>query len=98
MEHALFLDRIATLTTGFTPVIDSIYTASDYRFLDLSVTNKILEEVDISNTDNFIAVTNDDEVNILSSLLAKRAGAKNCMTLINNSSYSSLLNNIGKII
>jgi len=57
--------------------------------------NEILEEVNISNTDNFIAVTDDDEVNILSSLLAKRAGAKNCMTLINNSSYSSLLNNIG---
>ena len=57
--------------------------------------NEILEEVDISNIDNFIAVTDDDEVNILSSLLAKRAGAKNCMTLINNSSYSSLLSNIG---
>ena len=55
----------------------------------------ILEEVNISNTGNFIAVTNDDEVNILSSLLAKRAGAQNCMTLVNNSSYSSLLNTIG---
>jgi len=57
--------------------------------------NEILEEVNISNAGNFIAVTDDDEVNILSSLLAKRAGAQNCMTLINNSSYSSLLNNIG---
>ena len=57
--------------------------------------NEILEEVDISEAGNFIAVTDDDEVNILSSLLAKRAGAKSCMTLINNSSYSSLLNNIG---
>ena len=35
------------------------------------------------------------EINILSSLLAKRAGAQNCMTLVNNSSYSSLLNTIG---
>ncbi len=57
--------------------------------------NEILEEVNISQAGNFIAVTNDDEVNILSSLLAKRAGALNCMTLINNSSYGSLLNNIG---
>ena len=55
----------------------------------------ILEEVNVSNAGNFIAVTNDDEVNILSSLLAKRAGAQNCMTLVNNSSYTSLLNNIG---
>ena len=57
--------------------------------------NQILEEVNISEAGYCIAVTEDDEVNILSSLLAKRAGAKQCMTLINNSSYSSLLNNIG---
>ena len=57
--------------------------------------NNILEEVDISEAGYFIAITDDDEVNILSSLLAKRAGAASCMTLINNSSYSSLLNNIG---
>jgi len=57
--------------------------------------NSILEEVDITEADYFIAVTDDDEVNILSSLLAKRAGSEHCITLINNSSYSSLLNNIG---
>ena len=57
--------------------------------------NSILDEVDISEADYFIAVTDDDEVNILSSLLAKRAGAEHCVTLINNSSYSSLLKNIG---
>ena len=38
--------------------------------------NEILDEVNISEAGNFIAVTNDDEVNILSSLLAKRAGAQ----------------------
>jgi len=57
--------------------------------------NSILDEVDTSEADYFIAVTDDDEVNILSSLLAKRAGAQHCITLINKSSYSSLLNNIG---
>jgi len=57
--------------------------------------NTILDEVDTSEADYFIAVTEDDEVNILSSLLAKRAGARHCITLINNGSYSSLLNNIG---
>ena len=61
----------------------------------MDLDNSILEEVDISDADYFIAVTDDDEVNILSSLLAKRAGAEHCITLINNSSYSSLLNNIG---
>ena len=57
--------------------------------------NKILEEVNISEAGYCIAVTEDDEVNILSSLLAKRAGANQCMTLINNSTYSSLLTSIG---
>ena len=44
--------------------------------------NEILDEVNISDAGYCIAVTEDDEVNILSSLLAKRAGAKQCMTLI----------------
>ncbi len=57
--------------------------------------NQILEEVNISEAGFCISVTEDDEVNILSSLLAKRAGANQIMTLINNSSYSSLLTNIG---
>ena len=57
--------------------------------------NQILEEVNISEAGYCIAVTEDDEVNILSSLLAKRAGANQCMTLINNSTYSSLLTSIG---
>ena len=57
--------------------------------------NQILEEVNISEAGYCIAVTEDDEVNILSSLLAKRAGTKQCMTLINNSTYSSLLTSIG---
>ena len=77
----------------------SEYLASNLKSVTIvngdGLENEILEEVDISEAGNFIAVTDDDEVNILSSLLAKRAGALNCMTLINNSSYSSLLNNIG---
>jgi len=57
--------------------------------------NEILEEVNVASTGSFISVTDDDEVNVLSSLLAKRSGANECITLINNSSYISLLKNIG---
>ena len=57
--------------------------------------NQILDEVNIAEAGYCIAVTEDDEVNILSSLLAKRAGAQISLTLINNSTYSSLLTNIG---
>lgn len=41
----------------------------------------------IEETDIFCAVTNDDEANILSSLLAKRLGARKVIALINRASY-----------
>lgn len=60
--------------------------------LNGSATDKtLLEEENIDNTDVFLAVTNDDEVNIMSSLLAKRSGARKVMTLINNSAYVDLI-------
>lgn len=52
--------------------------------------NLLLEE-NIEETDLFIAVTNDDEANIMASLLAKRLGAKKVMTLINNTAYVDLI-------
>ncbi|MFT4817133.1 MAG: trk system potassium uptake protein TrkA [Pseudohongiellaceae bacterium] len=51
----------------------------------------LLIEENISDTDVFLALTNDDEANIMSSLLAKRLGAKKVMTLINNSAYVDLV-------
>lgn len=51
----------------------------------------LLIEENISETDVFIAVTNDDEANIMSSLLAKRLGAKKVITLINNTAYVDLV-------
>ncbi|WP_298451427.1 Trk system potassium transporter TrkA [uncultured Marinobacter sp.] len=51
----------------------------------------ILLEENIENTDVFIAVTNDDEANIMASLLAKRLGARKVFTLINNPDYVDLI-------
>ncbi len=51
----------------------------------------LLEEENIENTDVFCALTNDDEVNIMSSLLAKRSGARKVMTLINKAAYVDLV-------
>ncbi|MBH67909.1 MAG: Trk system potassium transporter TrkA [Rhodospirillaceae bacterium] len=56
---------------------------------------EILEEANISNTETFVAVSNDDEVNIIGSLLAKRAGAKRTIALINKHSYAQLINTLG---
>jgi trk system potassium uptake protein TrkA len=45
----------------------------------------------IDQTDVFCAVTNDEEANILSAILAKRQGAKLAMALINRASYVDLV-------
>lgn len=51
----------------------------------------LLEEENIENIDVFCAVTNDDESNIISSMLAKRLGARKVMTLINKAAYVDLV-------
>ena len=51
----------------------------------------LLREEGIDQTDVFCAVTNDDQVNILSGMLAKRLGARKVMALINRSAYVDLV-------
>jgi trk system potassium uptake protein TrkA len=52
---------------------------------------ELLLEENIENTDVFCALTNDEEANILSSMLAKRLGARKVMSLINRASYVNLV-------
>ena len=52
---------------------------------------ELLLDENIENTDVFCAVTNDDEANILSAMLAKRLGAQKVMALINRSAYVDLV-------
>ncbi|MDH5407996.1 MAG: Trk system potassium transporter TrkA [Gammaproteobacteria bacterium] len=52
---------------------------------------ELLMEENIENTDVFCALTNDDEANILSSMLAKRLGARKVMALINRTAYVDLV-------
>jgi len=51
----------------------------------------LLEQENIRDMDLFVAVTNDDENNIMSCLLAKRMGARRVVALINRRSYVDLL-------
>jgi trk system potassium uptake protein TrkA len=55
----------------------------------------ILEEAGIDNTDIAIAVTRDDETNLLSSLVSKKHGVKNTISMVNTSIYNNLLDNLG---
>jgi trk system potassium uptake protein len=56
---------------------------------------EVLSEAGIEDTDTTIAITEDDKVNILSSLLAKRRGANRTLTLLNHMEYSSLVTSLG---
>lgn len=56
-----------------------------------SADEDLLLEENIENVDVFCAVTNDDEANILSAMLAKRLGAKRVMALINRPAYVDLV-------
>ncbi|PWV64608.1 Trk system potassium transporter TrkA [Plasticicumulans acidivorans] len=58
---------------------------------------ELLLEENIEHTDVFCAVTNDDEANILSSMLAKRLGARKVMALINRPAYVDLVEGSGQI-
>jgi len=52
---------------------------------------ELLLDENIEHTDVFCAVTNDDEANILSAMLAKRLGAQKVMALINRAAYVDLV-------
>ena len=56
---------------------------------------EILVEANIGNSATVVAVSNDDEVNILASLLAKRYGAERAVTLVNTMTYNPLLAPLG---
>ncbi len=57
----------------------------------------LLRQENIEHVDVFCAVTNDDEANILSAMLAKRMGARKVMALINRVSYVELVESSGII-
>jgi len=52
---------------------------------------ELLQDENIENTDVFVSLTNDEEANILSAMLAKRLGARKVMSLINRASYVDLV-------
>ena len=56
---------------------------------------EILAEANVASAETVVAVTNDDETNILAALLAKRYGAKRAMTLINKTTYNALMGPLG---
>lgn len=60
-----------------------------------SLDQQILVEADIQEADLMVALTNDDQVNILSSVMAKRLGCKSNLALINSSAFMDFTNTMG---
>ncbi len=56
---------------------------------------EILEEANVTMAEAIVAVTDHDETNILASLLAKQYGVNRAVSLINKSSYGSLITTLG---
>ncbi len=57
---------------------------------DVSDRDLLLEE-NIDETDLYLAVTNNDEANIMSGMMAKKLGVRRVISLVNNQSYVELI-------
>jgi trk system potassium uptake protein len=55
----------------------------------------LLDEAQAGLAETVVAVTNDDETNIFASVLAKQAGCKRAITLVNKRSYEALIPTLG---
>jgi len=65
--------------------------ASSIVLLGDVANEELLLEEEIDKVDLFCALTNDDEANILSAMLAKRLGATKVLSLINRAAYVDLV-------
>ncbi|MEM9014615.1 MAG: Trk system potassium transporter TrkA [Pseudomonadota bacterium] len=55
----------------------------------------ILKEAGIGDAETVVAVTDNDQVNVLSSVVAKREGARRAMALVNDQEYGPLSEAVG---
>jgi trk system potassium uptake protein TrkA len=69
---------------------------SNTRVIHGPVTDrKVLEEEEIERVSTFVALTSDHEVNLVSSLLAKRLGAHRAFALVDNPALVNLIGEVG---
>lgn len=62
------------------------------------MSDKILSEAGIYGADAAVAVTSEDEDNLLASMLSKKCGVKNTIALLNSPAYNSLVDIAGSNI
>jgi len=85
-------------------IIDSSKAAAETLASQLSRTvvlhgnaldEAVLQEAGVSRTDLMVSITNNDQVNILSSVLAKRLGCTSSLALLNNVGYHDFTRSLG---
>lgn len=59
------------------------------------VDEQVLTEAGVADAEAMVALTNDDDVNIVTSVLAKQAGAKRVLALTNKPTYGRLARTLG---
>ena len=60
-----------------------------------SLNENVLREADVQSADTLVAVTNDDQTNLLTSALARQLGCESSLALINSSNYSGMIRTLG---
>lgn len=60
-----------------------------------SLDHHILQQADIQDCDLIVTLTNNDQTNILSAVIAKRLGCKSSLVLINNTSFQDVTDAFG---
>ncbi|MDX2259069.1 MAG: Trk system potassium transporter TrkA [Hyphomicrobiaceae bacterium] len=59
-----------------------------------ALSEDVLREADITSADTLVAVTNDEQVNLLTSALAKQLGCRSSLCLINSANYSGMIRSL----
>lgn len=56
---------------------------------------KILRQADIQDAELFVTLTNNDQTNILSAVMAKQMGCRSSLVLLNNTSFHDMVDSVG---
>ncbi len=60
-----------------------------------SLSEQLLREADVQSAETLVAITNDDQVNILTSVLAKQLGCERAICLANSPGYATIMRSFG---
>jgi trk system potassium uptake protein TrkA len=60
-----------------------------------ALSEEVLREAEAPSADTLLAVTNDDQTNLLAAALAKQMGCRSSLSLLNSSNYSGMIRSLG---